>query len=86
MSDPISSLFLGVFLLGFLWIFWLMVRPKLIERNYNLLEDGLIRKIADKLDVDLEHEQFLQNYTPTEKTVKKAIENRIIKEYFPEGD
>lgn len=84
----IGNLFIGMIGILFLFGFLFWGTNKMInredKRNYRLLEAGLVRKIADKLDVDINTEMFLECYKPEKSTIKKAIEDKILKDYFDE--
>lgn len=50
------------------------------EERYTYLEIGLIRKIAEKLDIDLEYERFKTEFLKPVKSIRKEIEQQILDE------
>ena len=81
--DPLGGLALLVLIIGLFWFLWKLITMQK-DRNYLYLEDGLVRKVAEELKVNIEKEKFMQEYNPNTSRVRAAIEKKILKDYFKE--
>ena len=81
--DPLGGLALLVLIIGLFWFLWKLITMQK-DRNYLYLEDGLVRKVAEELKVNIEKEKFMQEYDPRASKVRTAIEKKILKDYFKE--